>query len=54
MDLESSQSRELGCWNGLAACFGLVTVAVNPALVHDFELGDEHSEIGDDEINEDH
>jgi hypothetical protein len=41
MDFESPQSRELGCWDGPAACDGLVTMAADltPAP-KDFEPGD--------------
>lgn len=42
MDSESPKSRELGCWDGPAACSGLVTIAGDPAPVHDFEPGDDY------------
>ena len=40
MDAESPQSRELGCWDGPAACSGLVTLAGDLAPADDFEPGD--------------
>ncbi|KAI6853583.1 alpha/beta-hydrolase [Hortaea werneckii] len=42
MDSESPKSRELGCWDGPAACSGLVTIAGDSAPVHDFEPGDDY------------
>ncbi|KAG9251911.1 Alpha/Beta hydrolase protein [Emericellopsis atlantica] len=42
MDAETAKSRELGCWDGPAACSGLVTLAGNLAPAHDFEPGDSY------------
>ena len=40
MDSESPESRELGCWDGSAACSDLVTLAGNLASADDFEPGE--------------
>lgn len=46
MDAESARSRELGCWDGPAACSGLVTLAgdLSPAPP-DFEPGEGYYEF---------
>lgn len=40
MDYESARSRELGCWDGPAACSGLVALNGDLTPAHDFEPGD--------------
>lgn len=40
MDYESPRSRDLGCWDGPAACAGLVALHINLTPAHDFEPGD--------------
>ncbi|KFZ23187.1 hypothetical protein V502_02339 [Pseudogymnoascus sp. VKM F-4520 (FW-2644)] len=40
MDYESPRSRELGCWDGPAACSGLVALNGDLTPAHDFEPGD--------------
>jgi hypothetical protein len=40
MDSETARSRELGCWDGAAACQGLVSIAGDYRPVPDFEPGD--------------
>lgn len=40
MDTESTRSRELGCWNGLEACSGLVSQAGSREPADDFDPGD--------------
>jgi pimeloyl-ACP methyl ester carboxylesterase len=42
MDSESARSRELGCWDGPAACSGLLKIAGDRAPAHDFEPGDDY------------
>ncbi|RFU31829.1 hypothetical protein B7463_g4515, partial [Scytalidium lignicola] len=40
MDYESSRTRDLGCWDGVAACSGLITLHGDLTPAHDFEPGD--------------
>jgi hypothetical protein len=40
MDSESPKSQELGCWDALGACSGLLALAGDLAVSHDFEPGD--------------
>lgn len=42
MDAESPRSRELGCWDGPAACSALVSLAGNLAPADDFEPGEDY------------
>lgn len=42
MDSESPRSRELGCWDGPAACSGLVTLGGDFTPAHDFEPGNDY------------
>lgn len=45
MDAESPRSRQLGCWDGLGATLGLVTLAGDIAPAHDFKPGSEYCDF---------
>ena len=42
MDFESPRSREKGCWDGLSACSGFITLAGDLAPVPEFEPDDNY------------